>query len=295
MRAYRDEGHDWRMYYQPGGYIANGEYVTIQGFATLGPEVRLDDQGVPMVLNNGEWVYNPVTIANFTLYHHTLYMRGQGLDPRFWAAVRKLQSMQAPDGAFRYNYAFSGMQPGWVSAMAQGQALSVFARAYLLSNDPAYILAGNASLRFLLTPVEEGGVRGDLRDLDPSLSDYVSLYEFDPTVSPHTLNGFIFTIFGLYDWAMLGRQAPANHVASTLAEAYFQCGAHTVASTVHYYDIGGFSAYDLRAVLGMGEPGAGPTYHRIHIAQLVALYSITRRPELLAWARTWAGSSQPVP
>lgn len=204
--------------------------------------------------------------------------------------------MQDPDGAFRYDYAYDTMEPGWVSAMAQGQALSVFARAYLLSGEPAYIAAGNASLEFLTLPVEGGGVRGSLRDLHPRLERYTSLYEYDHSLSPHTLNGFIFTIFGLYDWSMLAQQAPEAGAATDLAGTYFACGAHTVANSLRYYDIGGFSAYNMRQALGLGMPYAGATYHKVHIAQAVALHSITPHPELLHWASLWANLvGQPIP
>ena len=196
--------------------------------------------------------------------------------------------MEGSDGAFRYDYAFDTMKPGWVSAMAQGQALSVLARAFLLSGDTRYVVTGNAALEFLLTPAEQGGVRGNLKDLNPSLERYISLYEYDHDLSPHTLNGFIFTIFGLYDWSAMAELAPGSEAASSVARAAFDCSAHTVASAVHYYDIGGFSGYDMRQALEIGDPFANGHYQKVHVAQLVALYSITQRPELLHWAEVWA-------
>lgn len=287
---HRPGPHDWRTYYLPNGYLPGGPYVTIQFFATLGPDTRFDDLGVPMVLANGEWVYNPTTIANFALYHHTRYTQGIPLPSAFWAAVGKLQSMVEPDGAIRYSYPSDGIPAGWVSAMAQGQVLSVFSRAYLLSKDQSLVVQGNRVLDFMLKPVDQGGTRGSLANLDPSLSSYVSLYEYAPEVSSHTLNGFLFSIFGLYDWAML--DAPG--VSKVLAKTAFDCGVHTVASALPYYDAGGFSTYDLDHLFE-DDPDMGPIYHKIHIAQLVSLYSITKNPALLHWARQWAPPDQPVP
>lgn len=296
VEAYHADHHDWKLYYHPGGYRADGEFVTFSGFATLGPEVKLDENGVPLILVNGQWVYNPVTISQFAMYHHSLHLRGGELQPNFWAAVRKLQDMQGPDGALRYDYDFDTMEAGFASGMAQGEVLSVFSRAYRISPEPDLIEAGNTALRFLLIPVEEGGVRGSLNDLHPSLKNYLSLYEYDLALSPHTLNGFLFATFGLYDWSQLEAPGADNELADTM----FKCATHTVASSLHYYDIGGYSAYDVGHILHGREPSAGgpngAVYHKIHIAQLVALHSITQRPELLYWATVWANSvSQPIP
>lgn len=296
VKAYADGVHDWKFYQVPGGYIANGPYVTFASFAAIGADTRYDDGGVPQVLHAGAWVYNPVTIAQYILYHHTMYTRGVPLPSAFWAAIGKLQAMQRADGAYAYDYEFDGMKPGWTSAMAQGQVLSAMARAYLLSGDRSLIDTGNRSLEFMLKPAVEGGNRGDMRDLDPSLADYVALSEYEHSVSPHTLNGFLFTLFGLYDWAALAKERPGLGVKGDLAQAYFNCGVHTAASTLHYYDIGGFSVYDMRTVLKMGEAGVSPTYHKIHLAQITALYAMTGRPEFLQWAKVWAASvGQPIP
>lgn len=292
VQVYHAGNHTWKYYHLENGYQAGGEYPTFSSFHALGPGVRYDVNGVPEVLNGQDWVYNPVTIAQYSFYHHTLYLRGTPLPSSYWAAIGKLQQMVGPDGALRYDYEFQGQPPGWVSAMAQGQALSAFARAYALSGDPSLIQSGNAVLDFMLTPVAEGGTRSSFADLHPSLDRYVSLLEYNNAVSPHTLNGFLFTIFGLYDWSRLA----APGVKAELADAYFQCGVHSVASTIHYYDIGGYSVYDLREVLGMGASGVSPIYHKYHITLLVSLNSIAPRPEFLQWAGVWADAvGEPLP
>ncbi|MEA1013282.1 D-glucuronyl C5-epimerase family protein [Sphingosinicella sp. LY1275] len=293
VNAYKTARHDWRIYYIRDGYNADGRYVTISPFVVLGESTRLDAFGVPQVFAQGEWRYNPTTIANFALWHHTRFVTdGTPLGSSFWSAVAKLESMIGTDGALRYDYSFGGMPPGWVSAMAQGQVLSVFARAYNISGDAALIRQGNSVLDFMLTRVEQGGTLSDLSDLDPSLHDYISLNEYAPEVSPHTLNGFMFAMFGLYDWSKL--DLASNTDAQAKAATYFEASVETVSNLLPYYDVGGFSAYDLRQVIRNADPAVGPTYHKIHIAQLVSLYSITGRAEFLEWARKWAPDEQPV-
>ncbi|MEA1015392.1 D-glucuronyl C5-epimerase family protein [Sphingosinicella sp. LY1275] len=294
VAAYEAGRHDWRIYYLKSGYAAAGQYVTISPFDVLGPDTRFDSFGVPQVFVAGEWRYNPTTIANFALWHHTRSIEtGLPLDPSFWSAVAKLESMVGSDGAIRYDYSFDGMPVGWVSAMAQGQVLSVFARAYLVSDDASLIRRGNSVLDFMLKPVSQGGTRSDLSDLDPSLVDYVSFNEYAPEVSTHTLNGLMFALFGLYDWSQLGVRSNAS--AEGMAYSYFQSAVETLTHSLRYYDVGGFSAYDLDHIIRGVEPSVGPIYHKIHIAQLASLYSITGHPELLEWARNWAPTNQMVP
>lgn len=299
LTAYRKDNYDWRVYQLPGNtYRFDGQYVTIAPFDPYDPAVtQFDDLGVPQTRVGNAWHYNPTTLANFALWHHTRHVRnGIALPNAFWATIGKLQQMVGPDGALRYDYEFDGMPPGWVSSMAQGQVLSVFARAYLFSPDPSLIEQGNRILDFMLKPASEGGTRSSMADLDSSLANYATFNEYEPRVSPHTLNGFLFTMFGLYDWAALDRAQPGKGVKGPLAQAYFDCTVFTLSKTLHYYDIGGFSAYDLAHVLDRTKrPSAGPVYHRIHIAQLVALNSVAPRPEFLHWARNWAPSTQPTP
>jgi hypothetical protein len=197
--------------------------------------------------------------------------------------------MQDESGAFRYGFAYGDYAPGWVSALAQGQGLSVLARAYLLAPDPRLLAAGDAALQFLLRPLAQGGVRDDLRTLDPTLARHLFLQEWPATPPNYTLNGFMWTGLGLYDWSVLGLGIGRHAASHDAAGLYFSCSVQTIVRVLPYYDAGGFSTYNLSLVLGMSEiPRIAPYYHAIHLGLLQAYYSITARGEFREIERRWA-------
>lgn len=51
------------------------------------------------------------------------------------------------------------LQPGWLSAMAQGHCISVLIRAYTLTKDRRYIEAASNALQPFETEAVDGGVR----------------------------------------------------------------------------------------------------------------------------------------
>lgn len=297
--GYVNGGYDWRLFYLPR-YFANGDYLsfaTARSFDPPGPEAKLDADGVPMFLApDGTYHYHPVQLEQFALHLHSRHLRGEPLSPAFWIALDHLLSTQDGTGAFRYDFAIGVYAPGWASALAQGQALSVLGRAYMLRADQRYLTAGDQALEYLLMPVSLGGVRDDLRALDPSLSRYLFLQEWPAGPPNYTLNGFMFTGLGLYDWASLGlaigRRSPTHEVAGL----YFACSVQTISRVLTYYDVGGYSTYNLMHVIAGTDPAIAPYYHSVHLGLLQAYSTLTARPEFGAVERQWAAYvEQPIP
>lgn len=50
------------------------------------------------------------------------------------------------------------LPPGWYSAMAQGQAMSLLVRAYLLTHDAKYLKAAVEAMKLFEISSEQGGV-----------------------------------------------------------------------------------------------------------------------------------------
>lgn len=272
-------------------YSVAGPYLGYTKRATPidSTRVQLDEAGMPMVLRHGEPFYNPVTLAQFAL---TEYSREGGPTAQFLPAAEKLTSLEGQDGALRYPFPFTkyatreAYEPGWVSGMAQGQALSVFARAYTVTKDPRYLDAGNRALEFMLLPFESGGTRTTLEFFPPQPSDAVFIMEYPQYPPVYTLNGFMFTILGLYDWA----HATGDEVAQRYAEETIA----TLKIILPYYDLGVISAYDLSFITVPQMPGGkrrtphvGPGYHKVHIELLWALHHITGEPMFEEIADRW--------
>lgn len=288
-----EEYHNNNLNYKVGicEYDYLGDYLNYGSINTYAApqNVIFDADGIPKVKYEDQYYYNPVTVAQYALTLYGKHLQGNDVLQDFITAAEKLISLQDDSGAFRYSFPFryylSGevYQPGWVSGMAQGQALSVFARAYSVTNDKRYLEAGDKSLEFLLTPVSEGGVMNTLEDLHPSLKKYITFEEYVANPASYTLNGFMFTLLGLHDWAQV-----SSGETKELAEQYFESGVDTLEKILPYYDIGGFSAYDLGHITYDAKPHAAPKYHAIHIYLLHALYSVTDNETLHEFEQLWA-------
>lgn len=161
------------------------------------------------------------------------------------------------------------LDPPWASAMAQGEMTSLLVRAAQSLGEPD--LLGHAArtgaplldASLGLVAVEPEG---------PVLQEY-------PTRPPaHVLNGWIYGLWGVYDLA----EATADPAAR---EAY-DAGLEALVALLPRYTTGaGWSRYDLypHPIVHV----ASPYYHKLHIAQLRALYRLDPRQELQAAATRW--------
>lgn len=283
----RQNFHSFLKKYDPAGDYLN--WGANKKFKET-PTIQFDSDGIPKVKYGNDFHYNPVTVSQFALTLHGRYKRGENTIPLFKKTVDLLADLQDSKGALPYPFTFhyyrKVFQPGWVSGMAQGQALSAYARAYEVTKNKKYIKKGNSCLQFLIKPIEEGGTLTSLKDIDPSLSKYLIFEEYPVEPSSYTLNGFLFTLLGLYDWWKLTEGVNKND--ALLAEKYFSEGIKTLKRILHYYDIGGYTTYDLAHIVYKMDPKIAGNYHAIHIYLLHALYTVTGDKVLRDFANLWA-------
>ena len=91
----------------------------------------------------------------------------------------------------------------------------------------------------------------------------------------HILNGFIYSLFGVYDFY----KASDNEKAKKTWDK----GIQTLVNKLEKYDMDGeWSKYDL-----FEELPAQPFYHRVHVKQLKVLHSITEEPLFNEYAEKW--------
>lgn len=222
----------------------------------VSPNTLLDGDGVPLsVIAGGEKVRFPIAIFQYALGSHDLSLlepdradsyRGALKACADWAlsAQRRNGSWDAfgPIGSGKYT----------VSSMAQGEGCSMLLRAHRAFGDAAYRDAALAAARFMLTDVERGGtsVRED---------SGLFLEEYPQSPRRSVMNGWVFSLFGLYD---------ASLVEPSFKED-FQRSADTLARHLDDYDAGYWSLYDLEGRI------ASPAYHTLHVAQLRTMAQIT--------------------
>lgn len=246
-------------------------------------EIVIADDGLPKALSEARPYWNPVTLAHYALTHHGKMLLGKPGDNRalFLKAADKLIALQLPNGGFPYPslpYRQSKLPDGWISAMAQGNAMSVFYRAWLVTKDSRYLKSGSLALANLMTSARKGGAATTLADLNPSLSTYPFLAEYPSSPIDYTLNGYMFALLGLHDWSHISRKASAA----------FKQNKATLERLLPYHDVDGFSTYDLSHVIFKEPPAVSAPYLTVHVYLLHALHSITGSATLKRYERRWA-------
>lgn len=172
---------------------------------------------------------------------------------------------------------FRPLEPGWYSAMAQGQAMSTLVRAYLLTKEPAYLNAALRATGPYKLPSEQHGVKAVF------MNKYDWYEEYPTTPSSFVLNGFIYSLIGLYDLAetagdKLGREAGV----------LFSRGMESLKAMLPLYDTGSGTIYDLRHfMLGSAPNLARWDYHTTHINQLQLLASVDSSPIFKDFIKRW--------
>lgn len=290
-----DVPYEWDGTYMLSSRTAWADPVLV---ASLG--FQFDAEGIPMYLRQGSYYYNPVSIAQFGLSYYSSYVRDGGNPADLAKAVQaaeKLLSLQSEDGALRYpfdHYYHNTFLPaGWTSGMAQGQAMSLFARVWSQTNDARLLAAGDKALEFLMRPAELGGPLSNLGNIDAAHRDQLVLEEVATDPNYHVLNGFEFAAMGVGDWAKLAPIAGLSTQAA--AELFFAESISSIEWIAAASDLNGISGYDLAAlVTNMPLPWAIPSYHRVHVFATSTLAAMSGSAALNAIVDRWVADVTPV-
>jgi hypothetical protein len=211
--------------------------------------------GIPLITNDaGEVVIFPITAFQKALGHWDLWLLSNKQDCRqleaFQAIVAWALAGQDERGAWPTWNLLSADMTRPYSAMSQGEGLSVLARAWTVTGDEALLAAAARAEALMLTDLADGGVSWR--------SEQGLVLEEKPLSPPGTiLNGWIYSLFGLHDLALV---APAEQRKAVLADT-----VAALAAWLDRFDTGAWSRYDLHGNL------ASPFYHTVHVAQLQAL------------------------
>ena len=242
-----------------------------------------DDRGVPVLDYTGEIgkQYNPCASSQYALGWFQLWQRsgdGAARDKFFMLAdwLCKTQVMEQGKGYWLYHFDLDAyeVKAPWKSGLAQAQAVSVLARAVKFAPDEAALARYEAAARVgfagLIENVEAGG-------LLLTEGEDVWVEEVVAKRRVAILDGCIFALFGLRDYADL--------TGSAEAEAVFEAGYRTILRYLPKFDMGYWS----RADLYQAEPPmpASHFYHNLHVHQLRALFALTGEKDFSLYAEKW--------
>lgn len=254
--------------------------------------VVFDDQGVPW--NNFRWggpYRYSVTIGHHGLSEISRFLK-TGDQDNLSAAVSVadwLVENQREDGAWPVDFDHNWFPPRcrvikspWVSAMGQGLCISLLSRLAAVlqrSGDSAaaeiYVRTARMAIEPFKLRVSDGGVSAKLFDR------HVFYEEYPTEPSSFVLNGFIYSLLGLYDFYLL--------TSCRDAHSLYKSGIETLDVCLPFYDLGRCTAYDLTHLTCVGYPPnvARYSYHFIHV-QLLSVLNALEDGRFSVFLERWA-------
>ena len=273
------------MFAKPYPIDFSGEFVKVNR-NEYGP---FDENGVPLVdyqklyssngiRSKGEQfptVYTPVTIAQYALHLWKLVIQGDNEAKKKFIIqsdwlVKHLEKIKNNLWGWIHYFPVPmyKLKPGWLSAMAQGEGISVLVRTHNLTRNESYLNCAQKAFSTFKYDISEGGVTY----FDTVGKLWLEEYPHSPPL--HVLNGMISAILGLYDLMNVTQD-------KKVAEYYFN-SVETLLQHIPDYDCGYGSVYELyfRQVVDQ-------KYHNLHIQQLFVLYEITGQQKFKEIAARW--------
>tara|TARA_B110000438_G_scaffold284616_1_gene313852 strand:+ start:542 stop:1381 length:840 start_codon:yes stop_codon:yes gene_type:complete len=248
-----------------------------------------DENGFPMLHYQGKigLQYNPIAIAQWGLgnYNKWLETNSKNYYDNFIKCADWLtENLEKNTGGlkvwlhhFDFEYRDTLKSP-WYSGLAQGQGISVLMRALKETKNEKYNEAAQDAFQAFLTPTHEGGVNY----LDSNGNNWIEEYIVHPPT--HILNGFMWALWGIYDYAIYQE----NEEAMNLFNDYTK----TLIQELESYDIGFWSLYEHSGT--WVKMIASSFYHQLHIVQLRVMYRLTNENIFNSMADKWVGySNQP--
>jgi hypothetical protein len=242
-----------------------------------------DGQGIPLLDYHGKvgLQYNPIAIAQYALGHYNLFAR-TSKQKHFDIFLKQVDWLVSnlemnPKGLYVWNHHFDWeyrevLKDPWYSALAQGQGISALVRAYRKTGQESYLEAAQRAFEAFKHEIKNGGVKYT------DDKGYVWLEEAIVEPPTHILNGFIWALWGIYDYYLVTHEVDVKQL-------FDDCVA-TLKGNLATYDIGFWSLYEhsgtrLKMI-------ASPFYHSLHIVQLRVMYRLTGEEVFKEFAQRWA-------
>ena len=241
-----------------------------------------DAAGVPLLNYMGRigQQYNPIAISQYGLGNYNLYKQtgdaahaDKFLKAADWLVANlKPNTFGIPVWYHEFDWPYRELlKAPWYSGLAQGQGISLLVRASLVTGQERYGEAASAAFLALTKDIKEGGVT--IVDSDGFF--WIEEYLVDPP--SHILNGFIWALWGVLDYARWRDDADARRV--------FERSVATIKENLAKYDTGYWSLYEWP--VGKVSMVASSYYHRLHITQLRVMHKLTNQPVFLEYAERW--------
>ena len=217
---------------------------------------------------------NPEAAFQTALGYHDCWVSRQDDEAKktFLTYASFFKERQSDEGKWYYQFDWYENKAPWASALAQARGASVMLRAFLLTGEQEYRHAALSAISSFDVPSSKGGF---LSVFEPTGSVYFEEY---PSQENVTLNGFLATLFGLWELSYW--------LESEQASRLLKIGVKSAEAMLPYYSIGWWTLYD--TLKPAGRPNVhSPRYHKMCVGYLAALSAMTGSQVLIEQAQRW--------
>lgn len=242
-----------------------------------GHRASFDERGIPRLVLAGHPVAaDATTTAQYALANFTALRRGdERRAPIALAQLEWLVEHQEQDGEWagcwlmhRDNRKYPWLRAPWTGSLLSGNAISALLRGWELFGEERFRASATAAYEALHVSRQASALH---EAIDGDL-----WYEEYPAKPPiHVLNGHIYTLLGVLDYARVSDDE--------LARERWRQAASTALTHLEAFDLGYWSLYDL----GHREPTNRHYHKNIHIPQLRILAGLTGKPAFNDVADRW--------
>lgn len=211
-------------------------------------------------------IYFSIGVFQYGLASYDLYLKTgeQVYKDKMIACADWAIENQQENGGWE-TFAFLNKQQPY-SAMAQGEGISMLIRAHIVTKDQKYLTSATKAKNLMIKPISDGGTT-------KYVGDDVYLYEY--TFTEIVLNGWIFSLWGMYDYfKYLHDEGAGEFLNKTL---------QTLKKKLPEFDLKYWSRYD------DGKNICSPFYQRLHVAQLRVMYDLFGDSIYKEFADKWDG------
>jgi hypothetical protein len=255
--------------------------------AGMSQNFHFDENDIPMIpsyidVREKRLIYYPISIGQFGLaiFHTFLKTNSRKDKARFLNIANWFYDNRINDDKLGDYWLADVAKPEfrifnpWPSAFAQSRGISILLRAFQLTGENKYFNVATNALKIFDVPSDQNGVT--------TFTKYGPAYEEYPAPFPTlVLDGFIFSLFGLYDYVRVER-------GNLQAKALFDKGVTTLKDILPQYDLGFWIKYNLcsQPFYPQIDP-ASITYFRLVNSQLRLIYRITDNSAFVKIADKW--------
>lgn len=227
----------------------------------------LEGNDVPKtVVDSGEELFFSIAIFQYGLAAYDLYLLNHedksNMKKKVIACAEWTIKNQNEDGSWE---TFAYESPDYpFSSMAQGEAISLLIRAYFLDEKQEYLSCAKKAFEFMIKPIKDGGTTIYMDN---------DVYFYECPADPLILNGWIFSLWGVFDYV---KYFDDNDAKNILEKTLI-----SLKKKLPEFDMNYWSMYE------DGRRIASPFYHKLHIAQLWAMYELFEDEIYKEYAERW--------